>query len=69
MFVCLCHGVSETKIKTLLRSGVKSLQDLQAKCKAGANCGMCLFQVREIVEESRRECNADTDDWQKAGGD
>lgn len=67
MFVCLCHGVSDKKIKSLIESGANTIQELQAKCKAGANCGMCLFQVKEIFEEARNG-NA-TGDWKKAGNE
>ncbi len=68
MFVCLCHGVSDKKIKALIESGTKSIKELQDQCKAGANCGACLFQVKEIFDETIQSSSSDAC-WKKAGNE
>lgn len=54
MFVCVCKGVSDKKIRALLESGsVRNLREIVAKCQAGSDCGSCLLQIRQIVEEAQ----------------
>ena len=56
MLVCLCYGISEHKIKELVKSGAAaSLREIQAHCQAGKNCGTCVCDLKRLVEESRRE--------------
>ena len=54
MVVCLCKGVSDKKIRWLVQNGATSLREVVASCKAGSDCGTCVFQVKEIIEETRQ---------------
>lgn len=51
MFVCLCHGVSDKKIRQLIEGGLSSVKQIQATCNAGSDCGQCLAQVRETIRQ------------------
>jgi bacterioferritin-associated ferredoxin len=59
MFVCVCKGVSDKKIRALVESGcARSLREVVTQCRAGSDCGSCLLQIRQIVEETQREADA-----------
>lgn len=49
MYVCLCFGLSDKQIRSMLREGA-SLADIQARCKAGSNCGRCLQSLSELEQ-------------------
>jgi bacterioferritin-associated ferredoxin len=55
MLVCLCKGVSDKKIRWLVQNGATCLRDVMATCKAGSDCGSCVCQVRDLIEEVRLE--------------
>jgi len=62
MVVCLCKGVSDKTIRWLVQNGAKGLRDVAQACKAGTDCGSCVCQVRELIEQTRRdECAAVAD--------
>ncbi|WPC74404.1 (2Fe-2S)-binding protein [Vibrio porteresiae] len=52
MYVCLCHGVSDKKIKQLaIEHGVTDIRGIK-KCTAlGSQCGRCVRQAKEILEQ------------------
>ena len=54
MFVCLCHGVSDKKIKQLVEGGMSSVKQIQQTCKAGSDCGQCLAQVKDFISEASK---------------
>ena len=54
MLICLCKGINERKLRQLAGRGL-TLKDIQAHCQAGTDCGSCLCQVKNIVDESREK--------------
>ena len=52
MYVCLCHGVSDKKIKQLaLEEGIADIRGIK-KCTAlGSQCGKCVRQAKLILNE------------------
>ncbi|CAM3864998.1 (2Fe-2S)-binding protein [Vibrio aquimaris] len=53
MYVCLCHGVSDKKIKQLvLEEGLTDIKQIK-KCTAlGSQCGKCVKMAKEILTET-----------------
>ncbi|EGA71745.1 bacterioferritin-associated ferredoxin [Vibrio sinaloensis DSM 21326] len=53
MYVCLCHGVSDKKIKRLaLEEGITDIRGIK-KCTAlGSQCGKCVKMAKEILQET-----------------
>ncbi|WP_456296308.1 (2Fe-2S)-binding protein [Vibrio sp. AK197] len=53
MYVCLCHGVSDKKIKKLvLNEGITDVRGIK-KCTAlGSQCGKCVKQAKSIINET-----------------
>lgn len=57
MVVCLCKGVSDHKIRWLVQNGARTAKEVVASCKAGTDCGSCICQVKQLVEEYRKEAD------------
>ncbi|GAB3547864.1 hypothetical protein GCM10027343_27580 [Noviherbaspirillum agri] len=59
MIVCVCHNVSERKIRQAVESGVRSMPELRDKLSVGTCCGKCnscaKTVLRECLEEGSRE--------------
>ncbi|WP_081305552.1 (2Fe-2S)-binding protein [Vibrio coralliilyticus] len=53
MYVCLCHGVSDNKIRKLaLEEGITDIRGIK-KCTAlGSQCGKCVKMAKEILNET-----------------
>ncbi|UUM30864.1 (2Fe-2S)-binding protein [Vibrio japonicus] len=53
MYICLCHGVSDKKIKKLVMDeGVTDIKGIK-KCTAlGSQCGKCIRQAKAILVET-----------------
>ena len=49
MLVCHCNGVSDRKIRRVVREGARSLSQVAAACGAGSCCGGCHCEIEKIV--------------------
>ncbi|WGW00025.1 (2Fe-2S)-binding protein [Vibrio sp. YMD68] len=54
MYVCLCHGISDKKIKQLvIEDGISDIRGIK-KCTAlGSQCGKCIRMTKEILDETQ----------------
>ncbi|EKO3466674.1 (2Fe-2S)-binding protein [Vibrio fluvialis] len=53
MYVCLCHGVSDKKIKKLaLEQGITDIRGIKSCTALGSQCGKCVKQAKEILSET-----------------
>ena len=59
MIVCICHNVSERKIRQAVDSGLSSMPELRDKLGVGTCCGKChscaKTVLRECLEDGERE--------------
>ena len=55
MIVCQCKAVSDSTVRTLVRSGAATAQQVAACCGAGTDCGSCIRTVEAIVRAERAE--------------
>lgn len=51
MYVCICHDVKDTQIKTAMRQGIDTMESLQCTLSVGTCCGCCVPMVQELIEE------------------
>jgi bacterioferritin-associated ferredoxin len=58
MLVCLCKGVSDSKIRFLVQNGCRSVREVMATCHAGQDCGSCICEVKALVEQTCGELEA-----------
>ena len=55
MIVCLCKGVTDRTIRTLVHEGACSIRDVGRACDAGRTCGGCRPTIHQLVEtETKR---------------
>lgn len=59
MIVCVCEGVSDREINANIQAGVRSLQELGRRCRAGLDCGRCREMIRGMLGEPPRKRSSD----------
>jgi assimilatory nitrate reductase catalytic subunit len=47
--VCACFGVGENGLKQAIAQGVRSVEALGIKLKAGTNCGSCIPELKHLL--------------------
>ena len=52
MYICICHAVTDSAIHKAVDSGATSFRDLSCATGCGTQCGCCIVQVREILNEA-----------------
>jgi bacterioferritin-associated ferredoxin len=53
MFVCLCHGISDKKIRKLaIEEGMTDMRSIRRCTNLGSQCGKCVRQAKEILAET-----------------
>lgn len=53
MLVCHCRRVSDIAIRTAVRNGARSRNDVGEQCEAGTRCGGCLPMVDRLIDEEQ----------------
>lgn len=51
MYVCICHDVKDSQIKTAMLQGVDSMEALQDELLVGTCCGCCVPMVQDLLDE------------------
>ncbi|MDD9952524.1 MAG: (2Fe-2S)-binding protein [Zetaproteobacteria bacterium] len=52
MIVCLCKSLSERKIRQSIAEGACSVREVQHCTKAGTQCGACLEEIQNLIDQS-----------------
>ncbi|MGL6314043.1 bacterioferritin-associated ferredoxin [Vibrio sp. WXL103] len=53
MYVCLCHGISDKKIRKLaIEQGLQDIREIKKCTSLGSQCGKCIRQAKEILSET-----------------
>ena len=50
-YVCLCHSVSERKVRKAIDHGACSITDVGAACGAGTSCHGCHDTIDDLIDE------------------
>lgn len=53
MYVCSCRAVTDRTIRAAIASGAESIEEIAARCGAGARCGGCWPALAELLDEQR----------------
>ena len=56
MIVCHCRGLSDRKIREVIRRGAHSPREVAIACHAGRTCGGCIPAVRELIKSETSAC-------------
>ncbi len=51
MYVCICHDIKDSQIKTAMLQGVDSIESLQRELLVGTCCGCCVPMVQDLIDE------------------
>lgn len=49
VYICLCHGFTDTQVKRAVAEGRRSMRDVYAALGGKPRCGKCVSEVRALV--------------------
>lgn len=52
MFVCMCRAVKESRIRSVIAEGASTVDEVEAACGAGGDCGSCREEISELISEA-----------------
>jgi bacterioferritin-associated ferredoxin len=53
MYVCICRAVKDSRIRLAIDAGASTVDEVEAACGAGGECGACRGEIDEMIERSR----------------
>ena len=53
MYVCLCRGVTDRKIRAAIAAGASALAEVGEATGAGIECGTCHPGILELLREAK----------------
>ncbi|QMU75884.1 (2Fe-2S)-binding protein [Streptacidiphilus sp. PB12-B1b] len=57
MYVCLCHAVTEQRVREEIAAGATTPRQVAGGCKAGTDCGSCVRRIQAMLgHEGARPC-------------
>lgn len=61
MYVCLCHGVTDTDIHQAAQNGAATLKDLRRELGVSVECGRCASCARKCLKAANQNCQESRD--------
>jgi bacterioferritin-associated ferredoxin len=58
MYVCLCRGVSDRKVRKAINRGATTVEEISRTCGAGSGCGGCRPELQAMLHEVCGGCEA-----------
>lgn len=55
MIVCSCQAVNDRTVQAAIASGATTIQEVAARCGAGARCGGCWPALSQLLDEARHD--------------
>jgi bacterioferritin-associated ferredoxin len=55
MIVCVCHRISEKRVKQAIACGAASVSDVARTCGAGTDCGACCVEIRDMIQAKKKQ--------------
>jgi bacterioferritin-associated ferredoxin len=52
MYVCLCHGITDSQIRQAVDDGARSLAELRGNLGVASCCGRCADCASQVIAES-----------------
>ncbi|QBG35365.1 (2Fe-2S)-binding protein [Litorilituus sediminis] len=49
MYVCLCHGVTDSEIESAIDAGAHSMKKLSQELNVGSQCGKCCQCTKKVL--------------------
>jgi len=51
MYICLCHGVSDSAIRVAVNNGAQTYRQLSFMTGCGTQCGSCVLEAKSLLKE------------------
>ena len=51
MYVCVCHAVSDQKVRAAIEAGATTREAVTHACRAGGDCGACHQTIEDMIED------------------
>ncbi len=51
MYICLCHGVSDSAIRAAVDNGAQTFKQLSFMTGCGTQCGACAVEAKSLLKE------------------
>jgi bacterioferritin-associated ferredoxin len=51
VYICLCHGITDTQIRSCVADGARTLCDLSGELGVATQCGNCANSACEVLLE------------------
>ena len=58
MYVCICHDIKDSQIRTAMTQGIDTMQGLQCALNVASCCGCCEPMVQDLLDEHHRNAVA-----------
>ncbi|MDN3521161.1 (2Fe-2S)-binding protein [Halomonas ramblicola] len=55
MYVCICKGVSDHRIRRAVEDGARNWREVQAETGCGTQCGKCACLGKDITREAVKD--------------
>jgi len=49
MYICLCHGVTDTEIENAVENGLETMKQLKSVLKVASQCGKCCQCTKKVL--------------------
>lgn len=49
MYVCLCHGITDTQIESAVDSGLETMKQLKNELNVASQCGKCCQCAKKVL--------------------
>jgi bacterioferritin-associated ferredoxin len=53
VILCLCRGISDHTVRTVISAGAHTVEEIERCCGAGGDCGACGEALERLVERIR----------------
>ena len=60
MIVCICHGISDRELRSLIQQGASSVRDISTQCRAGTDCGACVREIRQMTAANKHKTSRES---------
>jgi bacterioferritin-associated ferredoxin len=54
MYICVCHGVTESQIRRAADDGCRDMHELIMRTGCGSGCGGCLPLAAEVLADASK---------------
>jgi bacterioferritin-associated ferredoxin len=49
MYVCICHGITDTQIESAIDNGAETMKQLTSELNVGSQCGKCCQCAKRVL--------------------